>query len=180
MRDFMPSSPQGNIRYAYFDICEPPADDLKDAFDLSLVRLVLGGSGKVGIDAAVANIAGKVESRLIEDIRLTNIIIATVAPGGWMQIMEMDLDPDYPGIGAAMGDLIRLIGGIFYKTGFSARYCQTLDESFKKAGLKNVTLQQIGIPLGALLEKETPEIVKTSYEAFKISIPSLSGAAKCE
>lgn len=59
MRNFIPSSPQGNINYTYFDICEPPVDELKEAFDLSHVRLVLGGSGKVGIDAAVANVAGK-------------------------------------------------------------------------------------------------------------------------
>lgn len=55
---FLPQSPQGNIRYAVGDICEPPVAGHANAFDLTHVRYVLPGSAKVGVETAVSNLAG--------------------------------------------------------------------------------------------------------------------------
>lgn len=59
MGPFLPPSPQGNIRYVQADICEPPTGDLAGSFDLTHVRYVLPGCARVGLDTAVANLAGK-------------------------------------------------------------------------------------------------------------------------
>jgi hypothetical protein len=59
MAPFLPTSPQGNIRYVQADICEPPKGDLAGSFDLTHVRYVLAGCARVGLDTAVANLAGK-------------------------------------------------------------------------------------------------------------------------
>lgn len=77
-----------------------------------------------------------------------------------------------------MSDMNKIIIGMFDKTGLHGRYAEALDESFKKAGLENVTLQHVDIPLGKL--QKDPEFAKRSWEAFKITIPSISAAAKCE
>ncbi|KAJ4244315.1 hypothetical protein NW757_010674 [Fusarium falciforme] len=59
MNSFMPSSPQGNINYQVYDVCEPPSGKLEGAFDFTHVRYVLPGCAKVGYQQAVSNLAAK-------------------------------------------------------------------------------------------------------------------------
>jgi hypothetical protein len=63
MRQFLPPSPEGNIRYQYYDVCEPPTGNLREAFGLTHVRYVLVGAAKVGVDTAVSNLVGNATTR---------------------------------------------------------------------------------------------------------------------
>lgn len=59
MKSFMPESSQGNIRFIESDMCEPPAEELVNSFDLTHVRVSMAGAARVGLDPSVANLAGK-------------------------------------------------------------------------------------------------------------------------
>jgi hypothetical protein len=158
MKAFLPESPQANISYDVYDICEPPSGNLAGSFDLTHLRFVLGGSAKVGVDAAVSHLAN------------------TLRPGGWLQVQELDLSPDLPGQGQAVADTCRIISGMFEKLGLGGKYALTLGDAFKKAGLVNVTVQQVELPAGKKLGNE--QDMENSIEPFKITIPSITMAAK--
>lgn len=59
MKGFLPEAPQGNISYVVWDANEEPAADLRAAFDLTHVRYLIAGLGKLGVDKAVENLACK-------------------------------------------------------------------------------------------------------------------------
>ncbi|KAK2728175.1 methyltransferase [Colletotrichum kahawae] len=56
------------------------------------------------------------------------------------------------------------------------RFSSKLDESFIKAGLKNVTLQRLEIPAGKRIVDE--KLAQLSIEPFKLTIPTVIGAAR--
>ncbi|KAF6804200.1 methyltransferase [Colletotrichum plurivorum] len=95
MASFLPASPDGHIRYATGDACERPAGDLVGAFGLTHVRFVLPGCGRVGADRVVANLA------------------ETLAPGGWLQIQEMDLSAGRTAGPSALNNVLDLFEGVF-------------------------------------------------------------------
>jgi hypothetical protein len=88
---FLPPDDPGPpaIRYAVHDICDPVPADMANKFDLTHVRFVLAGASKAGIPTALRNLIG------------------SLAPGGWLQIQEMDLSPNSPGRTPAMEDMTR-------------------------------------------------------------------------
>ncbi|TDZ14794.1 hypothetical protein Cob_v012405 [Colletotrichum orbiculare MAFF 240422] len=51
-----------------------------------------------------------------------------------------------------------------------------LDESFTKAGLKNVTVHRLEVPVGKRIADES--LRQLSIEPFKLTIPAVTGAAK--
>lgn len=103
-------------------------------------------------------------------------ITATVAPGGWLQIQELDLDPDRPALGQAGNDFNRILSGMFDKIGMGGQYASKIGESMEKAGLTNVSVKAVEFPLGKSIENE--EARRNSIEPFKITIPSITQAAK--
>lgn len=56
---FLPVSAEGNIRYGVANVCDAPAPELVEAFDLTHLRYVLVGCGPVGLDTPIGNLAGK-------------------------------------------------------------------------------------------------------------------------
>ncbi|CAH0056377.1 unnamed protein product, partial [Clonostachys solani] len=146
MSPFLPTSPQGNIRYVQADICEPPASDLAGSFDFTHVRCF-----------------GRVRSR-------------TLAPGGWLQIQEMNVDPNRPGAGPAWQDVNSILSGMFAKIGMGSQFTLLIGDSMKKAGLTNVSVETVDLPMGKSIEGEQQQ--KDSIEPFKITIPVVSQAAK--
>lgn len=156
MPSFLPKEdPSGNIRYVIHDICEPVASDLQEAFDLTLVRYVLAGSARVGIEAAVKH------------------LVSSLKPGGWLQVMEMDTE-DMSDYGPAGKALFFIMRSLFNKLGMGPNWASRLEALFKTAGLENVSVQKIGIPGGKKMGNETDS--RNSMEPFKITIPSLIAA----
>ncbi|KAF4471370.1 methyltransferase [Fusarium albosuccineum] len=158
MKDFLPSSPQDNITYDTYDVCEPPTGELAGTFDFTHVRYVLPATARVGYQTAVNNLA------------------ATLAPGGWLQVQEMDLDPEQRGVGPAYHDVIRVFSGIFDKVGIGARFPTKLGDAFKAAGLENVKVQTIDLPMGKALGED--EDTRYSWEPFILTVPSVMQTAK--
>ncbi|KAF4921573.1 Methyltransferase psoC [Colletotrichum viniferum] len=155
---FMPTSAQGNIRYVTQDVCDPPADDLKGKFDMTHVRNVLHSTSKSGVEKAVANLA------------------ETLAPGGWLQAMELDVSSDQPDQPQALKDVIHIIGTMMEKVGMDRGYQKKLPEAFKKAGLQNVKLERINCGVGRVHAND--EDMKMSIEPFKRTIALVSRQAK--
>ncbi|GKT55898.1 methyltransferase domain-containing protein [Colletotrichum tofieldiae] len=148
---FLPTSAQGNIRYVTQDVCDPPAAALRGQFDMTHVRNVLHSTQKSGIEQAVANLSD------------------TLAPGGWLQIMEMDVTPGQPKQPQALQDLIQIIGYMFEKQGLDRHYARKIPGSMKKAGLENVTVETVECGIGKVLGDDAA--VRSSIEPFMHTIP---------
>ncbi|KAK1465126.1 methyltransferase [Colletotrichum melonis] len=155
---FLPTSAQGNIRYVTHDVCDPPAGDLKGQFDLTHVRNVLHSAHRSGIEQAIANLAD------------------TLAPGGWLQIMELDISPDQPNQPQSLKDLIHIIGTMFEKQGMDRKYASKIPEAMKVAGLQNVKVERVECGIGKVHGDEAA--VKSSIEPFMHTIPLVARNAQ--
>ncbi|WQF78724.1 Putative S-adenosyl-L-methionine-dependent methyltransferase superfamily [Colletotrichum destructivum] len=155
---FLPKSPQGNIRYVTQDVCDPPAAELRGRFDLTHVRNVLHSAQRSGVQQAVANLAD------------------TLAPGGWLQVMELDIIPGQSEQPQALQDLVQMIGYMFEKQGMDRNYASKIPGSMKKAGLQNVTVEKVECGIGRVHSDEAA--VRSSIEPFMHMIPLVARSAK--
>ncbi|KAL0939824.1 methyltransferase domain-containing protein [Colletotrichum truncatum] len=155
---FMPTSSQGNIRYVTQDVCDPPANNLKGIFDLTHVRHVLHSTSRSGVEKAVAHLA------------------ETLAPGGWLQTMEMDFSLEQPGQPQALKDAIRVVGDLMEAVGMDREYPRQLPEAFKKAGLQNVVVEKIDCKIGRVYGNDAD--MNLSIEPFKRAIPLMAKRCK--
>ncbi|KAK1674035.1 methyltransferase [Colletotrichum godetiae] len=148
---FLPTSAQGNIHYVTHDVCDPPAGDLKGQFDLTHVRNVLHSAHRSGVEQAVANLAN------------------TLVPGGWLQVMELDITPSQPNQPQSLKDLIHIIGSMFEKQGMDRNYASKIPEAMKMAGLQNVRVERVECGIGKVHGDEAA--IKSSIEPFMHTIP---------
>ncbi|KAF5567415.1 hypothetical protein FPHYL_3318 [Fusarium phyllophilum] len=151
---FLPGS-EGGICFEVYGLCESPRDQLVGAFDLTHMRYSILGAAKVGYQKA----------------------IATVAPGGWLQVHELDFDlTDRPNVGPAWRDVSNLIAAMFDGMGMGSDCIRKLPGAFETAGLVNVTVHSVDLPMGKLLGDD--EAAELSWQPFVITIPSLIEGAK--
>jgi len=122
-----------------------------------LLRYVLVGCGKVSIDTLLSNLA------------------ATLAPGGWLQVQELDATLEKATKGA-FSDLLRILAAIWNKTGIGADCVNQLHDAFIRAGLGNVSVQQLLLPIGKKIGNERDS--KNSLDLFKLSIPNICQGAR--
>ncbi|KAK7440935.1 methyltransferase [Colletotrichum acutatum] len=155
---FLPTSAQGNIHYVTHDVCDPPAGDLKGQFDLTHVRNVLHSAHRSGVEQAIANLAD------------------TLAPGGWLQIMELDISPGQPNQPQSLRDLIHIIGTMFEKQGMDRKYASKIPEAMKRAGLQSVKVERVECGIGKVHGDEAA--VKSSIEPFMHTIPLVARNAQ--
>ena len=102
---------------------------------------------------------------------------ATLAPGGWLQVHEMDFDlQDKPNVGPALKDVCKLFSGVFKAMGMTYNLVEELPSAFKTAKLKNVSTEIVELPMGKLLGGE--EATEMSLQPFLLTIPSLIEGAK--
>ncbi|KAK3312446.1 S-adenosyl-L-methionine-dependent methyltransferase [Apodospora peruviana] len=158
MSSFLPKEPTTtNISYVVHDVCEPfVGADMKDAFDLTHVRLVLPGAGRVGIPAAIKNLIG------------------SLAPGGWLQVQEFDFsdDDDAP---RSIKDLQSVVRRFWQAVGIEPGFVHELAALFEEAGLVNVGVKKVVLSVGKKMGDEAA--CANSIEPFKLTIPSIVGAA---
>jgi hypothetical protein len=76
----------------------------------------------------------------------------------------------------SLNDLQAILGAIFDKTGMGAKYASGLGESLKNAGLQNVAMEKIELPVGKRLENEAD--IHNSVAPFRITIPTLREASQ--
>ena len=165
--DIMPSFLQvaeqhegGNIRYVLHDINEPFPQDFQGHFDLTHVRVMLAAAAQTGLKAAVRN------------------LIDTVAPGGWLQVQEVDTAEDDPAYSPTTKDFITLLRGLFSMIGLGPDFCAELEGLFREAGLEEVSSQKIELPLGKRLGDNRQ--ARASIDVFKFTIQSLTSVVTSE
>ncbi|OLN96126.1 hypothetical protein CCHL11_03235 [Colletotrichum chlorophyti] len=149
--EFLPKTAEGNICYLKQDVCDPPAAELRSAFDFTHVRNVLHSAQRSGIEKAVANLAD------------------TLAPGGWLQVMELNATPDGTKQPQALQDFVRLLGAMIESAGMDSAYAERIPAAFKKAGLQNVTIERVECGIGRVHADEA--IAKSSIEPFIRILP---------
>ncbi|KAM0266803.1 hypothetical protein ACHAPA_006580 [Fusarium lateritium] len=155
---FFPASDDG-IRYEVYNLCESPTEGLTGSFDLTHMRYVMAAAGKVGYQKAVEN------------------LVATLAPGGWLQIHELDFSLDgRSDAGPAWKDVNKVFGGMFDAMGMGSDFVSKLPEAFETAGLVNVSSETVHLPTGKLLNDD--ELAEESRQAFVMTIPNIIQGAK--
>ncbi|KAM0221178.1 hypothetical protein ACHAQD_005531 [Fusarium lateritium] len=155
---FFPASDDG-IRYEVYNLCESLTEGLTGLFDLTHMRYVMAAAGKVGYQKAVEN------------------LVATLAPGGWLQIHELDFSLDgRSDAGPAWKDVNKVFGGMFDAMGMGSDFVSKLPEAFETAGLVNVSSETVHLPTGKLLNDD--ELAEESRQAFVMTIPNIIQGAK--
>jgi hypothetical protein len=157
MPSFLPKD-DPHVRYVIQDVGKPFADDLQGAFDFTHLRYVLAGAAQHGIENSIKNLA------------------SSLAPGGWLQIMELDLDYDAPVLSPAARDVLILIRTLVNGIGVRGNWINEFEPAFSNVGLVNVSSYKVELKTGKLLGNEADS--KLSIEPNKITIPSLIQA--CE
>ncbi|KAM0439229.1 hypothetical protein ACHAQK_006335 [Fusarium lateritium] len=173
---FFPASDDG-IRYEVYNLCESPTEGLTGLFDLTHMRYVMAAAGKVGYQKAVENLVGMyLQLRLsIADPNLP--LKATLAPGGWLQIHELDFSLNgRSDAGPAWKDVNKVFGGMFDAMGMGSDFVSKLPEAFETAGLVNVSSETVHLPTVKLLNDD--ELAEESRQAFVMTIPNIIQGAK--
>ncbi|KAF9771372.1 hypothetical protein IL306_010999 [Fusarium sp. DS 682] len=107
----------------------------------------------------------------------TDLPEPTVAPRGWLQVNELDFDlTDRPNVGPAWRDVSNLIAALFDGMGMGSDCIRKLPGAFEAAGLENVTVHTVDLPMGKLLGDD--EAAELSWQPFVLTIPSLIEGAK--
>ncbi|KAF5714421.1 hypothetical protein FGLOB1_3561 [Fusarium globosum] len=155
---FLPDS-EGGIHFEVYGLCEFPSNQLVGVFDLTHLRYSILGAAKVGYQKAIDHLA------------------STVAPGGWLQVHELDFDlTDRPNVGPAWRDVSNLIAAMFDGMGMGSDCIRKMPGAFEAAGLENVAVHSVDLPMGKLLGDN--EAAELSWQPFVITIPSLLEGAK--
>ncbi|KAK1758985.1 methyltransferase psoC [Echria macrotheca] len=157
---FLPPNDPGPpaIRYAVHDICDPVPANMANTFDFTHVRFVMAGASKSGIAEAVRNLVG------------------SVAPGGWLQIQEMDLSPNTPGCTPALEDMKSVLRSLFEKTGADPLFAKNLAKMLEDAGLQNVAVKKVKYWVGKGMGENQAD-VEASIASVKLTIPAILGGA---
>lgn len=88
----------------------------------------------------------------------------------------MELGHNRPKQCASWNDLTHMMGAIFDKVGVGASYASGLGARFEKAGLINVTVDEIQLPAG--IKMGSKEAAENSLIPFKLTIPTLKQAVQ--
>lgn len=132
---------------------------MQSYFNLTHQRFALAAVGQVPPEHAVRN------------------LIETLAPGGWIQLVEMDLrEPVLESVGPAMRDFYRAVRAVFDAGGAGHTFAQQLKGWMQAAGLEDVDQVILDIPFGNA--SSYTEIVKDSIDAIVDSASRLGNAAQ--
>jgi hypothetical protein len=103
-------------------------------------------------------------------------LVATLAPGGWLQVQELDV-MDH-GVKSAASDMKTIIRELYKSVGTSLDFRNGLEGAFRDAGLEEVSVRTAALPVGRKLGSD--EAAKMSIGPMKMSISSLVGACRRE
>ena len=88
----------------------------------------------------------------------------------------MDLSGSQAGQPPVMKDIKQIFTSIMNLMGLGFDFVKRLPEEFEKAGLSNVTVKHVELPVGKRFSNEAD--AKSSLEPFKLTLPAISAAAK--
>lgn len=104
------------------------------------------------------------------------VYLATVRPGGWLQVQELDVTVRGDAEGQAVTDFNQILGSIWELTGLGANIVYDLKDAFFRAGMKNVHVQRLELPLGRKLKNGRD--CESSLEPHRLLIPNIIQGAK--
>lgn len=135
MSSFFPKDVPKNMTLRQHDFTEPWPQDLHGKFDLVHQRAALAGARTASVEAAVKQLP------------------VLLKPGGWLQLMEMDLS-QYDDTGAATAELYRGITQLMELGGSGTPMSKPgmMVKWLKEAGLEDVREKIFKIPAGQSCE----------------------------
>ena len=153
--------PPGTLLIAH-DLTKPWPRDWHASFDLVHQRLALAGAGpNFPQQDAVANIA------------------ALVRPGGWIELVELDIDePNPKDAGPALREFIQLLREIFTLVGLGGNFALKLRGWLKAAGLEDVQERFVDCPAGA--RSRNADLAAKSINGSYGAVEPLVAMAKSE
>lgn len=160
MQNFFPSSHPAHTTYAVHSNAEEWPVSMHGQYDFVHQRLaLLGVEDKVTPQTAVSYLG------------------ALVAPGGWIQLGELDVREPTSG-GQAMEDAWKVIRGVFRAVCGFDDFAQSMAEWLRELGFEDVREESYEVGLGP--KCKDPTIGKRSIDVMLQSWEALLGAAKRE
>jgi len=157
VQSYFPKDPPPNFSFHIQSMNDPWPLDWKNSFDLVHSRFSLAGAGP----------------RPIQEIVTAEVEL--VKPGGWIQIMELQLS-DYSGCGPAMQKGYKLIGNVFDAIGVGHEFWKSLKQLLEDAGLEDIHHEVVTIQLGA--GNNDPEMAKDGILSMSANVAALVQATK--
>jgi len=158
MRDFFPKSHPEHTTYNVHNISEPWPAEMHGQYDLVHQRLALLGVGRV-----------------VTPQKAVTHLAKLVAPGGWIQIGELDVS-EPSSSGQAMQDAFKLKRAVFKAVCGFDDYTQGLAGWLVNEGLDEVREESFEVDLGPRCKD--PVIAQRSIDVTLQSWEGLLGAAK--
>lgn len=158
-------------RFVKQDICDAWPAAFKSSFDLVHQRMVLPGIGPRDARSAIAN------------------LISCVAPGGWVQLMEIDTRSSAHAFeGPALRDMLEVMESLFKNAGPGADLALQMKRWCEELGLENAQEHEVLLRVGnAHSDPEAGEraasvmghTVTAVCTGAKGALPAVMNAAPC-
>jgi hypothetical protein len=155
--ELFPSQLPAGMTLPAQDVTKPWPADWQNSFDLVHQRLGLAGSGPTPIPDVVTN------------------LIRLVKPGGWIELVELDIDEPQDA-GPALHKFIRLLREIFTLAGMGGNFASKMRGWLEAAGLEQVEARFVDGKAGVRNPK--PELVGKSINGSCDAIDPLVAMAK--
>lgn len=155
--DLFPSQLPRNMTLQEQDFTKPWPPSWRSSFDLVHQRLGLAGAGSCPLQVVVKN------------------LVELAKPGGWLELVELDLDVA-DGQGPALRDFLRLLKELFTLGGMGGNFAVKLRGLLEEAGLENVEERVVEIPAGA--RNTNPNLAARSINGVCGALEPLIAVAK--
>jgi hypothetical protein len=160
MRTFFPSSHPPHTTYAIHNLAEEWPVEMHGKYDLVHQRLAILGAG-----------------RTVTPQKAASFLDALVAPGGWIQLGELDVREPASG-GRAMHDAMAVIRAVFDCVCSTNDFAHSMDRWLVEDGFEDVRKEVYEVDLGPRCKD--PVVGKRAIEVMVQSWEALLGAAQRE
>jgi gliotoxin biosynthesis N-methyltransferase len=137
--ELFPSQLPSGMTLVGHDFTKPWPSDWHNSFDLVHLRFCLGASGTYPVQDVVTSLTGLVK------------------PGGWMELVEADVDMTQDA-GPALTEYIQLLREIFTLAGVGGNLAPRLRRWLEAAGLEAVEERHVDVATG--VKNPRPELVE--------------------
>nr|WNS47922.1 CapG [Capnodium sp. TTI-000886] len=138
--ELFPDQRPAGIEFVKQSITEPWPKEWHEFFDMVHQRQVLGFCGEFPIKQAVANLC------------------ALAKPGGWVELVELDVDQSVLGEATVAREFFRLLEQIWNLKGMGGNFGRNLKEWMEEAGLEDVEQSLLRSKVGAKAEPGMEDI----------------------
>lgn len=131
-----PSPAPEGMHFQNQSIKETFPSEWNEKFDLVHQRFVMPGASPETVPSVVERLA------------------KTLKPGGWLQLVEMDVDPT-PSNGPMLDQFMRMLRELFSLIGLGPNFAIHMADNMKSIGLKNVESKEVYVAHGATIKDKS-------------------------